>query len=58
MEKLEEAETKVRLSIKGTIVTVSVVVSHMIISYKCTNSLFLSASLVLPTSQQHCVNII
>jgi hypothetical protein len=58
MEKLEEAETKVRLSIKGTIVTVSVLVSRITISYKWTESLFMSASLVLPTSQQRCVNFI
>ena len=47
MEKLEESETKVRLSIKGTIVTLSVLVSHMTISYKCTDLLFMSASLVV-----------
>jgi hypothetical protein len=58
MEKLEEAETKVRLSIKGTIVTVSVLVSRITISYKWIESLFMSASLVLPTSQQRRVNFI
>jgi hypothetical protein len=35
MEKLEESETKVRVLIKGTIVTASLMVSSMIFSCQC-----------------------